>query len=73
MYMITHLPTFFCYEKPAYNRMTIESNNTMTFEVMVSQDKPIRASGNGMHNGENIPEVNSYFITAYQRANLKRM
>ncbi|MBK8079072.1 MAG: hypothetical protein IPK25_01575 [Saprospiraceae bacterium] len=54
-------------------RMTIESNNTMTFEVMVSQDKPIRASGNGMHNGENIPEVNSYFITSYQRANLKRM
>lgn len=54
-------------------RMTIESNNTMTFEVMVSQDKPIRNSGNGKHNGEDIPEVKSYVITAYQRANLKRM
>ena len=46
--------------------------NTMVFEVMAGPEAAVSTTGNTEHLGEQIPEVNTYPFSAFQRAVLKK-
>ncbi|MCS7035644.1 MAG: hypothetical protein RMJ33_05525 [Saprospiraceae bacterium] len=45
---------------------------TLLFEVYSGTDKPMSTTGNTEHAGEKIPEVNTYPLSVFQRAVLKK-
>jgi hypothetical protein len=46
--------------------------DTIIFEVMAGSDKPVSTTGSTLYEGEQIPEVNTFPFSAFQRAVLRR-
>lgn len=51
---------------------TSKSEDTLVWEIIVSQNTPISKTGDGIHQGEEIPLVSTYPVTGLQRAVLTR-
>jgi len=51
---------------------TREKNNSMLFEIFASNTEKNKITGDTIVNGEEIPIVNSYLSTAYQKGRLKK-
>ena len=41
------------------------------YKIIANSTSPVSTTGNAMHEGEEIPEVNTFPVSAYQRADLK--
>lgn len=69
-------PKLLCWFVVSGNRIlcTYEKTDerTMVFEVMSGKEKPVSQTGNSVHEGEEIPEVQTFPFSAFQRAVLTR-
>ncbi len=50
-----------------------KKKDSIIFEILSASDKNKTITGNGIHNGEDIPEVTTNFITGRQKAVLVRL
>ena len=69
-------PKFLSWFTVMGNRVTIiyekTGEDTMLFEVLSGKEEPVSTTGKGEHEGEEIPEVQTFPFSVYQRAVLHK-